>query len=170
MGRPAVQRALRPLQHLDALEVVEQWRDDTVVLVHASVGTLREIRVVEIDAGRRGAGATDDAANGEGLLRATGILRGRETRNGADEIRTVLDALPIHVVLGYGLDAQRNAIDGLDLASGGNRHFLQNVHALLGDSLRSNRECNGTSQMSHVSGAHARCDEFSDSIHKPPSH
>src|SRR6185295_4450460 len=97
-GRATVQRALRALQHLDALEVIEERCDDAVVLCDAAIGALADVRVVQVDAGRGGAGTTDDAADGKrllcaDLLCASSIGHGVEARYRADQILRIANAL-----------------------------------------------------------------------------
>ena len=127
LGGAAVEGALRALQHFDPLEIEQDRGRGAVILVHAIVGALGEVGVVEIDAGGRRARAADDAADREGRdpRRGAGVLGDVQAGDKAGQLRHLLDPLLVQRLLSDRGDRQGHPVDRVGLPRSGDHDLFE---------------------------------------------
>jgi len=123
LGTRAEQSALRPAQHLDALQVEGLWQG--VIGVETDRAHLYR-SVVDVDTGGAGAPRGGDAANRDRI--GAGVID-RHPRREANHVPEVLDAPGIDRFLGQGCHADRHLAELLLAPRRGDDHFLQPLGA-----------------------------------------
>ncbi len=114
-GVAPVERALRPLQHLDLRDVVEFLVQRVRVGLQHAVDHQREIRL--------GVAAGVDAADHDLQVAGLGGLHLRDARRQRDEIRRPLDARRLDLLVSEGLDRDRHVLDLFGALARGDHDF-----------------------------------------------